>query len=147
MRRTITTSDQAAVNVFNVLKTGNLEALTAMTGGIYISSRPVDDDKESVVVSTLAMTGSQEQNAIINVNIFVKNVAIPISSTKTDTTRANRARLNAIANKAIEILESKTNSSFTLTLNEPATLFRDPADGNHFMNIRLSYHSARLDII
>lgn len=145
MAKTITTSDQAATDVYNVLKSGNLKQETGMTGEVKNGSRALDSDLEDVVVSTLAMTAEQKQEGIINVNVFVKNLSIPIDANKTDTTRPNRGRLNTIANKAIEILESNTNSRFTLILTEPATLIRDPRDGNYFMNIRLRYHSIRLD--
>lgn len=138
MDKTITTADQAVMNVFSLLKP--LKPSAGLTGSVYPYNRPLNSSKEDVVVSVLAFGAEQEQNGMLNVNVHVPNLIIA-----GDTTQPNRSRFNTISEEAIDLLDFFDGTDFTLTLDNAGELMRDGE--KWFMNIRVRYNTIRLDNI
>lgn len=138
MGKTLNTSDKATMDVFHVLK--GVKAATGMTGSVYPLNRPVNSEKEDIVIKTLALNAEQEQEGVINVNIHVPNLVL-----EGDNTQPNRSRFNEIGNACIDALDYYVGASFSLKIEEPGLIMQDK--DKWFMNIRVRYESVRLDKI
>lgn len=140
MGKTLTTADQAVMEVLALFRDRGVKVAAGMTGTIYPFNRPLSSDKEDIVISVLAMNAEQEQNGMLNVNVHVPNLVIT-----GDNTQPNRTRFNAIVNRILAELDYYDGSNFTLTLDNAGLL--TPDKDKWFMNIRVRYSTIRLDKI
>lgn len=140
MGKTLTTADEAVMEVFQLLRSKGVKEESGMTGSIYPDNRPLSSEKEDIVVSVLAFGADQEQNGMLNVNIHVPNLVLPNG----DNTQPNKTRFNAIGNRVLAVLDY-FNGNFTLTLDNAGFII--PDKDKWFMNIRVGYSTIRLDKI
>ena len=140
MKKTLNTGDKATMDVFAVLRDAGVKLATNMTGAIYPVNRPVNSEKEDVVINTLVLNAIQAQEGIINVNVHVPNLILT-----SDNTQPNRTRLNAIGNACVDALDYFHGSGFNLRVENPGLIMQDK--DKWFMNIRVRYESIRLDKI
>lgn len=135
MAKTIKTATQAEMEVYKVLR----EADITLTGNIYMTNRPVNSDKEDIVIRTLAMNADTMQEGVINVNIHVPNLQLV-----QDNTQPDRLRLDAIGNECMAVLDDHWGDAFNFTLDAPGRIEGNGKDW--FMNIRVRYYSIRIEI-
>lgn len=123
--------------IYGALVPGALK--TAITGDIYKQARPLNSEKEDVVINALPVTNQKIQRGLVNVNIHVPNLSIP-SGNVIDKTLPNTARIKALAAIAIGILKEKwgANGDYLLEI-ESERIF--PDGSNHYSNIRVLFYS------
>lgn len=106
---------------------------TTLTGGVYILERPVDSEKEDIVVGTLPL--SEEQIAICNINIFVPDKTVGIGGTTNKV--PDLSRMGALANTVIQALDQDTELEQYHYRIVNQTIINEPDLDQHFVNIRL----------
>lgn len=133
MAKTLITANEAAKEVFDVLKASSI----SISGNIYLDSRPLNSDKEDIVVRTLAMGADQRQSGIVNVNIHVPNLHLI-----GDNTQPDRSRLNTIGNACLYALDDVWGRNFNFHLQNAGTMETDGKEW--FLNIRVRFNSIRV---
>lgn len=107
---------------------------TAVNGKICKTGvRPKDSEKEDVVISVVANENGQIQEAVVNVNIYVKD-CIKSDGQNIEAT----IRLRELCNICSQILESGSGEDFRFTLESQRVIAVDDAK-LHVINNRLNY--------
>lgn len=89
---------------------------TAISGVVDVI-RPINSEKEDVIVGTLPLTFDQLQDCTVNINIHVPNLKIKKNGIDTNDT-PDRPRLKALLNIVYPSLnEKKTSKIYTTILN------------------------------
>lgn len=104
----------------------------AVTGELLKTRRPRNSDKEDILISVLANEGDQKQEAIANVNIFVKDNVID-GQTEEDT-----IRLRELCNVAKETMKAIRIRPVLLRVSPPR-VFEVEGTEWHIINNRISY--------
>jgi hypothetical protein len=104
----------------------------AVTGQLLKTRRPKNSDKEDIVISVLANEGSQRQEAVVNVNVYVEDVIID-GQPEEDT-----IRLRTLCGIA---MQSITETHFRTAWLKPAPPRVYEADGIdwHIINNRINF--------
>lgn len=118
--------------IYGYIKGTSLEA--AVTGQLLKTRRPKNSDKEDIVISVLANEGNQEQEAVVNVNIYVEDNIVD-GQPEEDTIRC--LELGGIAK---EILEVFRVDGARVALSRPPRTFEAEGIAWHIINCRLNYH-------
>ena len=134
-----TTIDLAA-KVLRLITTPEVKA--AIGGDIYLQQRPTDSRNEDIVVNTLPITGSDLQQAIVNVNIHVPNVSVSING-KPDNDQPNMSKLQAICDAVIPLLVDAYTDDISISIQQQS-LLSEPQFKEHFVNIRLQIYSPNI---
>ena len=112
---------------------------SAISGGLYKHKRPVNSQKEDLVIVPLTLDADQLQEGIMNVNIHVPNLLLG-AGTAQDKTQPDHLRLKQLASMAVESLnevwmeEGQINFSVLTPI-----MFDEPEINQHYINIRLSF--------
>lgn len=124
--------------VYSSLVPGALKS--AVSGDIYKQTRPINSNKEDVVINALPVTNQKIQRGLVNVNIHVPNLEVQTGEKIIDRTLPNTSRLKALAAIAIGILKEKwgANGDYLLEI-ESERIF--PDGSNHYSNIRVLFYS------
>jgi hypothetical protein len=121
--------------VYGVLKVSSLKG--SISGKVYEYQRPVNSNVEDVVINSLPITNQQLQQAIVNVNVFVPNLAVEetgdISRQVPDVTR-----LKTLAGLAVQELTDGISGDYTWDVQQQ-TLIQEEESGQHFINIRIQF--------
>ncbi len=112
----------------------NSTLASAVTGKICKQGvRPKGSDKEDVVISVIANQNGQIQEAVVNVNIYVKD------DIKSDGQNQEATiRLRELCDTASEILEVGSGEDFRFTL-ESQRVIEVEGTKEHVINNRLNY--------
>lgn len=116
-------------NVYSWIKT--LPIVQIVSGKLCTRLRPLNSDKEDIVISILANNFAQRQQSFINVNIYIKDVKIE------GRNEENTKRLREISRMAYDQMKC-LNNDFRITLNEQRILEVE-AIGYHVINNKLLY--------
>lgn len=116
-------------DVYAYLKSSKLSA--EITGKLYTTQRPEHSDLEDVVISVLANSLGDKQEAFLNINVYVKDVVCDGLNVE------NSKRLRVLSRIALECLSSVSND-YRLTLSEQTTMSIDSI-GYHVINNRVLY--------
>ena len=107
---------------------------TSVTGKVCKTSvRPKDSDKEDVVISVVTNMNGQIQEAVVNVNIYVKDDYIKTTGQYQEAT----IRLRELCSIASETLEVGNGNDFRFTLESQKVLAVETNE--HVINNRLIY--------
>jgi hypothetical protein len=134
----ITTFD-IANTIYRVLS--NDVDLTSSISGIVCKRRPLNSNKEDIVIGSLPVNNEQVQQAVANVNVHVPNLSISTGA-GIDTTQPNTKRLKEITDKVIHLLDEKYFDSYWFYVQQQ-NLFEDEQD--HYSNIRLNFYSENIN--
>lgn len=93
--------------------------------------KPSGDEAEYIVINSLPVSGDFHKKCLVNVNIHVKDIKIPNS-----TTAANTSRLKQLAALYAPLLEKNITTVAQIYL-ESQGIERDNSVGAHFINYRL----------
>lgn len=105
--------------------------MEAVTGSLCTRLRPLDSEKEDVVISVIANEFAQTQQATIQVNIYVKDITFK------GRNEENTARIRELAKIAYETLKVR-NNDYRITLSNQRVIDVESI-GYHVINNRLSY--------
>lgn len=118
-------------DIYNHIKGSSLES--AVTGKLCkASKRPLDSDKEDIVISVLDNGSGQIQEAFVNVNIYVKD------NIRNGQAEENSIRCRELCRIAIDVLCVGHGDDFRFALEKQRI---NPVEGKdeHFINNRLLY--------
>lgn len=117
-------------DVYLYLKGTTLAAM--VTGKLSRRKRPVNSDKEDILISVLAQEGTSEQSAEVLVNVYVADVNIHGQYEENDS------RLEELAEQASKDMESFYGADYYCKLNSQRILAA--ANGQeHVISHRLRY--------
>lgn len=122
------------------IKGSDLDVST--TGEVYKGNRPLNSVEEDIVVNALPVTGEQLQRAVVNVNIFVKNVQLMIGGNH-DSTQPDFPRLRLLATKAWAVLKDSWALDYNFDVQQEQ-LIQDPDSGQWYLNFRLDFHNINI---
>ena len=109
-----------------------------LTGGVYKHKRPINSDKEDVVVSALATINTDVQTAIINVNVHVPDLIIAANGAQ--ESQADHVRLNYLGKYVMGFLDNKWAPGYSFNIQQQI-LFEDLEGQEHYINIRIEFYS------
>ncbi|KAA2241671.1 hypothetical protein F0L74_17490 [Chitinophaga agrisoli] len=121
----ITTLDAEDI-VWNWLDNSPLK--NAVTGGIYKNSRPLNSDKEDVVINSQPISAQQLQEGLVDVNIYVP---------------ADHARMQILAAIATSLLTEVWIDDVCFSVQQQAVL-EIPETHEPYISIRLLFYAVNL---
>jgi hypothetical protein len=110
-----------------------------ISGLICKYKRPLNSDKEDIVINTLPLSNDVIQKGIINVNIHVPNINLK-SQLGYDNSLPNIERIRTLSKAVIEIFDEVWEDDYCLELQNETVM--SEAD-NHFANIRILFYSLK----
>lgn len=108
------------------------ELAKAITGGVYKNNRPTNSTKEDVVISIIASSGVQVQQAMLNVNVYVADIKRGADFVE------DSARLRTLCDLSLRLLETHIGKGFKIDITEQAILTIEGA-GEHIINNKIIY--------
>lgn len=117
-------------DIYDYLKDSRLTM--AINGNLYKRLRPTNSTLEDVVISVLANSNGQIQEAFVNVNIYVKDNLVE-GQYEEDTIRCR-----LLCRIASEVLELGRGDGYRFTLNSQRVL-KVEGRNEHFINNKLLY--------
>lgn len=113
-----------------------------LTGGIYKMARPVNSDKEDVVINVLALTSNQLQQAVANVNIHVPNLKLS-TGTNQDGSQPDTARMEVLTGMVEAVLKEVRGQGYHFGVEQPGIMIREKSPNGfsqeYYMNIRIRF--------
>lgn len=106
------------------------ELHNAVSGGLYRDQCPTNSGKEDIIISVLDGLNGQIQNAIINVNIYVQDVA------RENDTIENAPRIRLLSRLAYELLEEHVTDGYRFGI-EKQQCFKVNGIDEHCINNRI----------
>jgi len=110
-----------------------------ITGGIFKHIRPVNSDKEDVVINSLPNVNKDLAEAVCNVNVFVPNKSQLLNGVQ-DKSQPDSARLKELATLLSITLEDQWGEDYNFDVQQ-SVLIRDETSGGWYYNIRLNFYS------
>lgn len=117
-------------DIYNHIKGSELEK--AVSGVLRKTVRPVNSNKEDIVISVLANTNGQIQQSFVNVNIYVPDVY------RDKQSEENTVRCRELCKLASELLEVGRGAHYRFVLEEQRVMKVNGKD-EHFINNKLLY--------
>jgi hypothetical protein len=105
----------------------------AINGAIYKIKRPTSA-KEDVVINSIVLGGSNFQEGVFNVNIYVPNITVSGASLP------NTARLNELETLGNGLFDNITAQDYMI-YKESASIFEEVSINQHYINFRLNLKS------
>jgi len=116
--------------IYSVINNSSLK--TGVNGTINKLKRQTGSTKEDIVINSIALTDTNLQEGVFNVNIYVPNITINSSSLP------NTVRLKALSEEAKELFEEVSGSTYNIWLSEQF-IFEDVQTSFHYINLRLRF--------
>lgn len=129
---------------FSVLKATPL--YNAVNGKFFKGSKTKNFTGECVVINALPMTGSQHQLCIVNVNVFVPNLKLPIPGSSPlvyDQTQANYPRMAALSKMVSAVLREYHNENHSLEIEQEYPL-ENEGFNEHYINFRVRFRNVNI---
>jgi len=125
------------------INSSSLKSALATGGGVYKRQRPINSNKEDVVINSLPLLNEQLQVGVANVNIHVPDKQI--NQVGIQTTVANTVRLKALVDTAVTILkEDYSADDYHFEIQQVSDLMKDEDASSHFINIRIEFYSLNI---
>ena len=123
--------------LFGLLK-NDPTIVAAISGGIYAGQRPLNSEKEDIVINTITISQDYHpQIGTSNVNIHVPDMTVKIDGV--DQQVEDRNRLKTISQLVLAKLRT-ANIQGLKYLVESQTILNEPEIRQHFSNIRISWN-------
>lgn len=120
------------IDIYRVIKGSTLEGM--VNGKLTYRKRPKNSNKEDIVISVLANSNGQKQEAFVNVNIYVMDDHI------NDQYEEASARIKELAQEASTLLERGHGDGYRFVLDSQHV--EEVKDLNqHFINNKLIYYN------
>lgn len=117
-------------DIYNYLKKSEL--VVEVTGLLKKTSRPKNSTKEDIIISVLSNVNGQNQEAVVNVNIYVEDNIVDGQAEE------DSARIGELSELASSILESFTVGGAVVYLEQQKVYEAEGIDW-HVINNRLNY--------
>lgn len=109
---------------------------SAITGGIYQMKRPSGSTLEDVVINSLPISGTQIQQVVANVNLYVPDLKLTLKGKPQQMPDMNR--LNELATLAIPLIKEHYQGNYQFWL-VGQTVIEEPETGQHYVNLRVEF--------
>lgn len=119
-------------DIYSYIKGSALEK--AINGELRKNKRSPNSDKEDVVIAVIANDNGQTQEAIVNVNVFVKDIYIDKQY------EVNSGRCRELGKICENLFEVFRGDSYRCTLDSQRVMEVNGAN-EHFINNRLLYRN------
>ena len=117
--------------LFQALNVAEVKAL--INGAVYNGSRPLNSQKQDIVVNTITITQQfTPQTATSNINIYTQDLTGP------GIPPQNVAKMKAISRKVVEIMQSKNYLGKSVYIVHQGIL-QDANNNEHYLNLRLQW--------
>lgn len=116
--------------IYNLLK--GSELAQAVSGEVYKTRRPKNSTKEDIIIAVVANEGSQKQEAVVNINVYVEDNVID-GQPEEDT-----IRLRELARKAEATLKDIHINGVWLKAS-PQRVFEAQDIPWHIINTKYNY--------
>lgn len=135
-----------AINIlFEHLKhSGVFSNVKKVNGMLYRLQRPLNSDKEDVVINSITLGREDVQNGVLNVNGYCKNKIITLPGNISDDAQPDYERLNEIAT----LLNEALGDGNEIYLSDGAYCFKIQQDivipdenNQHYINFRIEFYS------
>lgn len=114
--------------LYNAIKDSALEQSVVNTGGkLYKNQRPANSGREDIVISVLDGLSGQLQSSVINVNIYVQDVA------RGEDMIENETRVRELSRLAVELMEDFTEGDYRFKIEKQLCLKVEGVD-EHCIN-------------
>ena len=117
-------------DVYKVIKGSILEE--TITGKLSKTNRPINSDKEDIVISLLDNGKGQIQEAFVNVNIYVPD------NIRDGQAEENSIRLRQLCKLSAELLEVQRGENYRFTLDKQRVIEVN-GKNEHFINNKLFF--------
>lgn len=117
-------------DIYNYLKKSEL--VVEVTGVLKKTSRPKNSNKEDIIISVLSNVNGQNQEAVVNVNIYVEDNIIDGQAEE------DSARIGKLSELASSILESFSVGGAVVYLEQQKVYEAEGIEW-HVINNRLNY--------
>lgn len=124
------TANEINTLMFKVVNESPLKA--AINGSVYKSLRPINANKEDVVINTVVSDAELVQTAVCNVNIHVPSLTTP------DGKMPNSARFDELSGIANQILKDGHTKYFTYYTENTAQIQEQNRD-EWYLNFRIRF--------
>lgn len=123
----------------------NSDLKGSISGGVYKLSRPLNSDKEDIVINSITLNAAQLQEGVLNVNIHVPNLSINVNGVQ-DNTQPNFSRLKALTALAVSSLSDVWASlgEYNYTPQEPGNPLKEDGIDSYYSNIRVEFFSVNI---
>jgi len=111
----------------------------AISGGVYKHIRPVNSNKEDVVINALPNVNGDLQQSLCNVNVFVPNKTQNLNGIQ-DNSQPDGERLRALADMAVTALSDQWGEDYNFDVQQ-SVLIRDDTSQSWYYNIRINFYS------
>ena len=122
--------------VFKALRS-NQTLVNELNGGVYLGQRPVNSDKEDVVINTIALTQEfKPQLGTSNINIHVADKVVTIGGAQQKV--EDRVRLKQLSELVLTTIRAGIVKGMKMVVENQSTL-KEPEISQHFVNIRINW--------
>ena len=122
--------------VFKALRS-NQTLVNELNGGVYLGQRPVNSDKEDVVINTIALTQEfKPQLGTSNINIHVADKVVTIGGAQQKM--EDRVRLKQLSELVLTTIRAGIVKGMKMVVENQSTL-KEPEISQHFVNIRINW--------
>lgn len=106
--------------------------LISISGDVYNGDRPLNSSKEDITIKTLSLSGDGfPQEAIVNVNIYVQDIAENECGYVRDG-----ARLSSISTSVVSVVESLSYENTSVIVDNVSEITEEVIK-QHYINVRL----------
>lgn len=114
--------------------------LNGINGGVYKMERPINSELEDVVINSLPLSGTQVQEGVLNINIYVKNLALNTGSSTSDE-QPDTKRITELSKLAMLDFADywSPNADYAFELENTALYSEE--NKQHYINLRIRFYS------
>lgn len=139
------TAAQAVTNLVTLLNASPLKTGEAkISGFIYPYQRPLNSEKEDIVVNSITVGRGPVQKGMLNVNVYVPNKAKPVSYNAVDTSQPDMPRLLVLNQMAGEVLRDIWNATGTVNYELQEDRLMADANDQHYINFRVIFRALNI---
>lgn len=122
--------------LFGILN-GSALVKSAINGGVYKTRRPLNSQKEDIVVNTIALTQEHlPQLGTSNINIHVPDMTVTIAGVQQQM--PNDAKMDAVAKIICDVVRAAVIPGIACSIENQTTI-EEAEIKQHFVNIRINW--------
>lgn len=124
--------------LFQILK-GSGAITSAISGVVYVDPRPLNSEKEDIVINTIALTqDSEPQIGTSNINIHVPDKTVSIGAVQQKVT--DNARLKVISGLVLDAIRAAKVQGLSMVIETQSNPLPEAEINQHYINIRINWN-------
>lgn len=131
------TGSEVETDVYRLIY--NTSIRTSITGDIYkAGTRPLNSDKEDVVIGFVAGLDGQVQDGVVNINFYAPDI-IPEGQTDSVVKMKDTARCRELEVIALDAIASLPTDEYDFSLAQMIATFKGENADQHYVNVKLEF--------